>query len=101
MSPVRARFARPSPLLIVVLLLANAAYSRWNYSSVAAVNIDFLTLWSVEHTLSSPTFAGKGTPDIYSLDTQRAMGAVLLDEAGTSYATAVQVRATQIAASLY
>jgi hypothetical protein len=61
---------RSLALAIALLLLANAAVGRWNYVN-AALNIDYFTLWSVPHALSSRTLSSGAAPNIYLPETQR------------------------------
>jgi hypothetical protein len=96
---VRAIMFRRSPLVIALLLLANAAVARWHYASVA-LDIDYFTLWSVPHLLSAGPLSAASTTNIYRTDTQRQMAAALLDEARSGDPSSLQSRVTALTASL-
>ena len=96
---MRALGVRQSPMVLAILLLANAAVARWTYTK-AALDIDYFTLWSVPHAVARLPPAAQ-VPDIYTSAVQRDMGALLLEEARGLPRDSPQVRATQITASLY
>ena len=100
MSSSRPGSSSQSALAIAVLLLVNAAVGRWNYANVA-LNIDYFTLWSVPHALSTSGLAGAITPDIYLPEIQRSMGSILREEAQSATVTPAQARVTTITSSLY
>jgi hypothetical protein len=96
----RAALLAQAPLALALLLLANAAAGRWHFTNIF-LNVDYFTLWSVPHALSSKALSGGATPNIYSPDVQTAMGAVLIEEAQSPYASPAQARVTAITSSLY
>lgn len=81
--------------ILALLLLVHVGWIVWQ-SATNMPTIDFLTFWSVPHALSR-----KPIVNIYSPDSQRDIGSLVVSEARLPNASEVQQQATERVARLY